>query len=321
MDGRDMSLRKTLLLSASSLLLAMSAAHAEPKVVASIKPVHSLVSAVMEGVGKPDLIVTGAGSPHDYALKPSQAALLEKASLIFWIGHEFEAFLEKPVATIGEKAQSIELIDTPGLRKLAQREGGAFEEHDESNHNGEDHAAKHDDHHEEFDLHFWLDPENAKILTTRIANTLVAADPENASRYEANAKATRAKLDVLSNETSAMLAPVQGKGFIVFHDAYQYFETRFNLPAAGSITVNPEVMPGAERVREIRDKLNKSKALCVFSEPQFTPKTIAVVTEGTDAKHGVLDPLGATLEDGPDLYFNLIRNLAKSMRDCLSRPK
>lgn len=312
-----MSLRRTLLLSASSLLLAISAAHAEPKVVASIKPVHSLVSAVMEGVGKPELIVTGAGSPHDYALKPSQAALLEKAALIFWIGHEFEAFLEKPVATIGEKAQSIELIDTPALHKLAQREGGAFEEHDESHHNGEDHETKH----EEFDLHFWLDPENAKILTTRIANTLGAADPENASRYEANAKATRSKLDVLTNETSTMLAPVQGKGFIVFHDAYQYFETRFNLPAAGSITVNPEVMPGAERVKEIKAKVSNTNALCVFSEPQFTPKTIAVVTEGTDAKYGVLDPLGATLEDGPDLYFNLIRNLAKSMRDCLSRPK
>ena len=320
-----MSLRKTLLLSASTLLLAVSAAHAEPKVVTSIKPVHSLVSAVMEGIGTPDLVVTGAGSPHDYTLKPSQAALLEKAELIFWIGHEFEAFLEKPVATIGEQAQSIELIDTPALRKLAQREGGAFEEHDESHHNGEDHEedheTKHDDEHAEFDLHFWLDTENAKILITRIANTLGAADPENASRYEANAKATRSKLDDLTNETSAMLAPVQGKGFIVFHDAYQYFETRFGLAAAGSITVNPEVMPGAERVREIKAKLNKANALCVFSEPQFTPKIIAVVTEETDAKHGVLDPLGATLEDGPELYFNLIRNLATSMRECLSRPK
>lgn len=317
-----MTPHKTLLLSAVSLLLAVNAAHAEPKVVASIKPIHSLVAAVMEGVGKPDLIVGGAGSPHDYALKPSQASLLENANLIFWVGHEFEAFLEKPVATIGEKARSIELVDTPALRKLAQREGGAFEEHDESHHNGEDHeedhAAKHDDHHEEFDLHFWLDPENAKILTTRIATTLVAADPENASRYEANAEATRSKLDVLSKETSAVLAPVQGKGFIVFHDAYQYFEIRFGLTATGSITINPEIMPGADRVREIQNKVHDSNALCVFSEPQFTPKLIAVVTEGTDARSGVLDPLGATLKDGPDLYFNLIRTMARSVRDCLS---
>ncbi len=320
-----MTPRKTGLLSAFILLLAVSNAHAEPKVVASIKPVHSLVSAVMKGVGKPDLIVTGAGSPHGFALKPSQATLLENAELIFWIGHEFEAFLEKPVATIGEKAVSIELVDTPDLRMLAQREGGAFEEHDETPHTGdgleEDHKIKLDDHREEFNFHFWLDPENAKILTTWIATTLGAADPENASRYEANAKTTRNNLDALINETSAMLAPVQGRPFIVFHDAYQYFESRFNLAAAGSITVNPEVVPGAERVQEIKSKLSRSKALCVFSEPQFAPKVIAVVTEGTHAKSGVLDPLGATLEDGPDLYFNLIRNLAKSMRDCLSRPK
>jgi zinc transport system substrate-binding protein len=258
-------------------------------------------------------------------LKPSQASLLENANLIFWAGHELEAFLEKPVTTIGEKAKSIELIDTPDLRKLAPREGGAFEEHDPIHHHGEEHEegheTDHDEHHEEVDLHFWLDPENAKVLTNRIAGTLIAADPENASRYEANARSTLSKLDALTSETSAMLAPFEGRGFIVFHDAYQYFETRFNLAATGSITTNPEVMPGAERVREIRDKVSRTKTECVFSEPQFTPKLIAVVTEGTDTRSGVLDPLGATLEDGPELYFNLIRNMARSIRDCLSRPE
>lgn len=313
--GPGTPLKRTMMLAVSTLLLTVNAAHAEPKVVTSIKPVHSLVAAVMEGVATPDLIVTGAGSPHDYALKPSQASLLENGDLVFWIGHEFEAFLEKPVATIAERAKSVELIDTPGLRKFAQREGGAYQTHDEKH----SHDHKHD--HEEFDLHFWLDPENAKVLTARIASTLIAADPENANRYETNSKATLDRLDALISETSAALAPVKDKSFIVFHDAYQYFETRFGLSAAGSITVNPGVMPGAERVREIQAKVKKNNAQCVFSEPQFEPKLIDVVTEGTIIRSGVLDPLGATLEDGPALYFNLIRNMATSIRDCLSQPK
>jgi zinc transport system substrate-binding protein len=305
--------RKTLLVAASALLLTANAARADLKVVTSIKPVHSLVSAVMEGVGTPDLIVTGAGSPHNHALKPSQASLLANAGLVFWVGHEMEAFLEKPVATIGEKAKSIELFDTPGLRKLEQREGGAFQAHDHKEKGGHKHN------HEEHDLHFWLDPENAKLMTVMIADTLTAADPGNADQYQTNSMAMLDRLDTLIRETSTELAPVKDGSFIVFHDAYQYFEARFGLSAAGSITVNPEVMPGAERVREIRQKLKKNNVQCVFSEPQFEPKLIEVVTEGTETKPGVLDPLGATLEDGPDLYFTLIRNMAQSFRQCLSK--
>lgn len=305
-------IQKTLLLAVSIVVLMVNSAHAEPKVVASIKPVHSLVSAVMEGVGTPDLIVTGAGSPHNHSLKPSQASLLEKAELIFWIGHEFEAFLEKPVATIGERAKSVELIDTPNLEKLAQREGGAFEAHDE------EHDHRHDHNDEKLDLHFWLDPENAKVMIKEIANTLIAADPANARHYKANSIATLSRLDTLINETSAVMAPVQDKGFIVFHDAYQYFERRFGLSAAGSIVVNPEIMPGAERVREIKARIGEVKARCVFVEPQFEAKLMAVVTEGTEVKSGVIDPLGATLRDGTELYFDLVRKMANSIRGCLS---
>ncbi len=304
--------QKTILAAVSTFALMMSAAYATPKVTTSIKPVHSLVSAVMKGVGTPDLIVTGAGSPHSYALKPSQAVLLEKAELIFWIGHEFETFLEKPVETIGGKAKSVELIDSPGLEKLEQREGGAFGEHDEDHDHGHDHGD------EKLDLHFWLDPENAKAMTSQIANTLIAADPENANRYKVNSMATLKKLDALIKEVSADLALVKGEGFVVFHDGYQYFEKRFGLSAAGSITINPEISPGPQRVREIRTRIGEVNAQCVFAEPQFDAKLIAVVTEGTEMKSGVIDPLGATLKDGAELYFNLIRNMAKSIRGCLS---
>lgn len=311
-------------------------AHAEVRAVASIKPVHSLVAAVMEGVGEPGLIVEGAGSPHTYALKPSQAQMLQDADIVFWVGHELEAFLEKPLETIGTKATAVELLDAHGLKKLGFREGGAFEKHEhedgddhddhesEADHDHDDEEtaeAEHDHEHEHgaFDTHVWLDPENARAMVHEIEETLVKADPENAAKYEANAEAVSARLDALIKEVSADLEPVKDKPFIVFHDAYQYFENRFAVTAAGSITVSPEVMPGAERVGEIRAKVQELDAACVFSEPQFEPKLVTTVTEGTQARAGVLDPLGAELDNGPSLYFELIRNMAASIKSCLSQ--
>lgn len=352
-----MTLARQLLLSASLLVATTAAGHAAPKVVASIKPVHSLVAAVMQGVGEPALIVEGAGSPHTYSLKPSQAKALQEADLVFWIGHELEAFLEKPVETIGTNARAVELIDAHGLIKLPFREGGPFEAHRHGEDEGHDHAAEADGHdhaeehakeehehehahehehehkhetaeaaghdhdddhaHGAFDTHVWLDPENAKAMVSEIAEALAEADPDNAATYEANAASTIARLEALHTDIDARLAPVRGKGFIVFHDAYQYFEKRFDISASGSITVSPEVMPGAERVAEIKGRISELGATCVFSEPQFEPKLIQVVTEGTPARAGVLDPLGAELADGPDLYFGLIDGLATSMQECL----
>lgn len=335
-----MTLARTLLLSASLLVATSAAGHAAPKVVASIKPVHSLVASVMQGVAEPQLIIEGAGSPHTYSLRPSQARALQEADLIFWIGHELEAFLEKPVETIGTGAKSIELIDAHGLVKLPFREGGAFEGHDHGEHGGEhghaDHDEdKHDDHaghdhdethghddghghaHGAFDAHIWLDPENAKAMVSEIAEALSAADPDNAAAYEANAAKTVERIETMRTDIDARLTPLRGKGFIVFHDGYQYFEKRFGVTASGSITVSPEVMPGAERVAEIKARIGELGATCVFAEPQFEPKLIQVVTEGTDARSGVLDPLGAELADGPDLYFGLIDGLASSMEQCL----
>ena len=125
------------------------------------------------------------------------------------------------------------------------------------------------------------------------------------------------KLDALTKEIEADLKPIRDRGYVVFHDAYQYFEKRFGLSAVGSITVSPEVLPGAERVSELRDKVESLNASCVFSEPQFEPKLVKTITENTDAGTGVLDPLGANIKDGPELYFTLIRNMAKSLKDCL----
>ena len=321
-----MNAAKTLLPIAASLLLsallvgtAATAADA-PKVVVSIKPIHSLVAAIMQGVGTPDLIVDGAASPHTYALKPSNARSLQEAKVVFWVGPGMEAFLQKPLAALGSNATIVELDDAPGITKLKFREGGAFEPHDDGDEHeaSDDHAHGHNHDHGEFDTHLWLDPHNAKAMVSEITTSLVAADPVNALTYQANQKALNDKLDALDTEIASTLAPVKDKPFIVFHDAYQYFEHRYGVRVSGSITVSPETIPGAQRVAEIHSKVADLGATCVFAEPQFEPKLVNVVLEGTSAKSGTLDPEAATLPQGPDLYFDLMRGIASSLKACLS---
>lgn len=325
---------------ASAAVLCGGPAWALDGVVASIKPVHSLVAAVMEGVGEPELLVKGAASPHAYALRPSEARALEQAKVVFWVGEGMETFLARPLETLGGNARVVELVKAHDLVELDFREGGPFEAHDHGDHEGHDHAHGHDqddgddhdggdDHaheghgheghdHGAIDMHLWLDPSNAKAFVHEIEEALSAADPDNAATYEANADALNEKLDALIAETDAALAPVRGRGFVVFHDAYQYFENRFDIQAAGSITVSPEAIPGAQRLTDIRAKVAELGATCIFAEPQFEPRLISVVAEGTQARTGVLDPLGADLEDGPELYFELIRNLTTSLTTCLA---
>ena len=315
---------KSALLASTFLFTSAAVATADVKVVASIKPVHSLVASVMQGVSEPSLLVKGAGSPHTYSLKPSQAKELQAADIVFWMSHDLEAFLENSIESIAKNAKAVSLMDSHGLMKLNFREGGAFDAHD---HGHDDHGDdKHDDHghdkhdehgHDEVDPHVWLDPQNAKSLVHEIEEHLAEIDPSNAAKYEANAKAVMKKLDALTKEIEADLKPIRDRGYVVFHDAYQYFEKRFGVSAVGSITVSPEVLPGAERVSELRDKVKSLNASCVFSEPQFEPKLVKTITENTDAGTGVLDPLGANIQDGPELYFTLIRNMAKSLKDCL----
>ena len=293
----------------------------------------------MEGTGTPTLIVEGAGSPHTYALKPSQARRLQEADLVFWVGNTLEPFLQKPLESIASKATTVTLMDADGLNQITFREGSAFDAHGHDDHKGHDDHDEHDDHkghddhdehddhkghddhddhaHGAYDPHIWLDPINAKVLVHDIEEALVASDPANAAIFKANADRIMANLDALVAEIDATLDPVKSQGFIVFHDAYQHFEQRFGMSAVGSITVSPEVLPGAERVRELQEKVRGSNASCVFSEPQFEPKLVATITENTDAGTGVLDPLGASLKNGPDLYFNLIRGMAASFKGCL----
>jgi zinc transport system substrate-binding protein len=323
------------LMASVAIAAAASGATAAPDVVVSIKPVHSLVAAIMRGVGEPQLIVDGAASPHTYNLRPSNARKLEKADVVFWVGPGLEAFLEKPLEALASKATVVELEDAKGLEKLPFREGGPFEAHDHGDEgheahdghaeeegahdHGHDHAEGHEDHdHGAYDTHLWLDPANAKAMAQTIETALIAADAGNAATYQANTKKLIDDLDALDAELKETVKPVKDKPFIGFHDAYQYFEHRYGVKTVGSITVSPETLPGADRVKQMQEKVRQLGATCVFAEPQFEPKLISVITEGTAAKSATLDPEAATLEPGPDLYFKLMRGIAGSLKDCLS---
>ena len=327
------------ILSILSLLTFISPANAETKVVASIKPIHSLASYLMDGVSEPGLIVDGYASPHSFAMKPSHAKMLQEADLIFWVGEDMESFLEKPLKSIAKKAEKIELMEIKGLNKLKFRERNIFDDHDDHGHDDEhkedghdDHAKKEDDHghddehkedghddheghaHGEYDPHIWLDPSNAKVILKEMAEHLIEKDQKNTSIYKSNLKKALKELDKLTKDVKSDL----NKEFksIVFHDAYQYFEKRFDINVMGAFTVNPDVMPGAEQLAEIREIIEHDKVSCVFSEPQFNPDIINAVAKDMNISTGVLDPLGATLDPGKDLYFDLISNMSKSFKGC-----
>ena len=322
-----------------SLLTIFTPANAEIKVVTSIKPIHSLASYLMDGVGKPDLIVDGFNSPHGFSMKPSHAKMLQNADLIFWIGEDLESFLEKPLNSIAKKAEKIELIEIKGLNVLKFRERNIFDEHDHDDHakkeddhddhddhakkedDHDDHAKKEDDHddheghgHGEYDPHVWLDPINAKVILKEMTEHLIENDSKNAPTYKSNLDKALKDIDKLTMDVMTELN--ESTSSIVFHDAYQYFEKRFNVKILGAFTVNTDVMPGAEQLSEIREIIEHDKVKCIFSEPQFNPDIIKVVAKDMNIKTGVVDPLGATLNPGKDLYFDLIRNMSASFKGC-----
>jgi zinc transport system substrate-binding protein len=281
--------------------------------VASIKPIHSLLAGVMAGAGTPALLVKGHASPHSFALKPSDAMTLESARIVFWAGPSLERFLLRPLAS-AEK--TVALLETPGLTLLPVRHGGLWEAHEHEHAEAAEHAEALEE--AELDGHFWLDPSNAKLVAERMARELAAVDPDHAALYAENAAALVRRLDALDAELAAILAPVADRPFIVFHDAYQYFERHYRLAGAGSITLDPEQPPGAETLAAIRDRLAEGGAVCAFHEPQYPASLVETVTEGTGARVGELDPEGAALADGPELYFTLLRNLARSLARCLA---
>lgn len=293
---------------ASTMLLTTSlSALAAPKVVVSIVPLHSLVAGVMRGVGEPELLLKGVNSEHQASYSPQQIADLGHADVVFIIGDNLEVKLGEISGTDAVNGKAfVKLNLAKDIIKHDIREGGTWDVDGDEPDTGNT-----------VDPHLWLDPENAKAMTIAIAAALSQADASNAATYNANAAKEIAALDALETEIKTALEPVKGKPFIVFHDAYQYFERRFGMTAVGSISDYTATPPSAARLEEIITKIKSTNAVCAFREPQYSDAAFKVVTEGSATRLGVLDPIGAKLTPGSQAYFDLLRDVTKNLKDCL----
>ena len=314
-------LKKAIIFVIAPLLFSFSA-KADIKVVTTIKPLHSLISSVMEGVGEPSLIIEGTSNPHTFVFKPSHAQMLEEADIVFWIGEDLEAFMEKPLDSLADNATKISFMELSSIEKLKFREENIFDDHDDHGHDDhdghEDEHEGHDDHdghnHGEFDAHIWLDPSNAIKMVLEISHELSEADPDNAAKYEQNENKTIASLNNLIDEINSSIP--KDASYVVFHDAYQYFENRFGVSSAGALTLNPDVLPGAKQIDAIQDLIQDKNIKCIFSEPQYNPKIIETLAADMKISTGIMDPLGAFIDQGPEMYQNLILDIANSLKDC-----
>ncbi len=318
---------------------------AAPEVLVSLKPVHSLVAGVMGNAEPPaKLLLPATASPHLYQMRPSDARALQNADLVIWVGETMETFLVRPIATIGNDALSLELSELPGMRLLPTREGGIWEHEDEDHGDeDEDHGDEEDGHdeegridededhgdeedhgedghdheHGEFDMHLWLDPANARRIVEAAAEALSRVDPDNREVWQGNAAQVVARIDAKADELHGRLALVQDRPFVVFHDAYGYFEQAFGLRGFGAIAVDPSRPTGARRIAELRKALTEGGVACVFTEPQFEPDLVQTLIEGTDVRTATLDPIGTSLEAGPDAWFGMMEDLALAFESCL----
>jgi len=316
---------------------AVGCAHADDlRIVTTIKPVHALASQVLDGIATPKLLIKGAASPHVYALKPSDAEAVHHAQLFVRIAAWVEPFTEKIISALPASVHVLTLMEADGLELLSLRGSGAFETHDhgDAHHDDDSNHEEHSDHghadehdHEKDhdkakdssanDPHIWLDPENAADMVRALVAELQRIAPQYKVQLAKNGDAAIARLAKLKNDLKTKIDPIKSARFIVFHDAFQYFENRFGLQAAGAITLHPEAPPSGKRLKEIRQKIKQASAQCVFSEPQFNAKRITTVVEGTNAKTGVLDPIGFNAPQGPDAYDFMMHHLADSFVACL----
>ena len=301
-------------LPALALLLTHPAAAEPPKVIVSIKPLHSLVAAAMDGVGTPELLVKTSADPHSYTLKPSEAQALSAAQLVVWAGPGVETFLEKPLAALAGKAKVVRLDRERGLKLMKAREGGLWEGEEAA------HGHKHDHKHGEIDGHVWLDPDNAAGIVRAAVRELSLLDKDNAAKYAANGEKTLAALTALDADLKRQLAPIKARRFIVSHDSIQYFEKRYGLAAAGSITISPERPPSARRLYDIRARIVRDRVVCVFGEPQVPDTMVKTAVEGTKARTGTIDTDGGLgVAPGKDAYFTIMRNIAGALAACLGQ--
>ena len=292
-------------------------------IITTIKPIDSLVSAVVGDTGKTISLIPSETSPHEFRLKPSDARALQNGNIIFYISPHLETSIVKVFETLPKNIKIINLMEETGIEHLSIRDNEAWElhdHHDDKKHDDHDkHAQKdeHDDHKSKDDVHIWLDPENAVKIIKKVNTELSFFFPENAKIYDKNATKIINKIKSLKKQLKKELLPIKEKPYIVFHDAYQYFEKTFQLNAVGSIALEDDIASSPKQISFIKNKIIKSKASCIFQEPQFDNKLVKTVIEGTQAKIGTLDPLGFGIKEKEDFYLQLLRNMSKNLKECL----
>lgn len=304
-----------------------------PTVATDIAPIHSLVAQVMGDLGAPTLLMEKGASPHNYAMRPSEAKNLQRADVVFWTGDALAPWLGEAISTLAPNAVSEPLIELDAGVKIEFREGLTFEDHDHEDGEGHDHDEDHHDDHDEhqdhdeheghddhdhsgIDPHAWLDPQNAIVWLDFIAKTLSDLDGENAQIYADNAAEGAVQLTALIERLQEQLADEHDIKFVVFHDAYHYFEARFGLSAMGAISLGDAAAPSPARISELQTLITEKGVDCVLSEPQFNAGLVKTLLAGTSAHSGVIDPLGQGIEAGPDFYAQLIQGVADSFDAC-----
>ncbi|WP_018140687.1 zinc ABC transporter substrate-binding protein ZnuA [Thioalkalivibrio sp. ALJ7] len=333
----------TSLVTVLALTVPASALADKPRIVATILPIHSIVAALAGDAYEVELLVPANASPHGYSMRPSEARRLQNADMVVWVGPDMETFLERPLRRSGNR-EIVSLMDDLDLELKPTREGGVWEHdhhdhghdddhghedghgHDHNDHGHEhdhghdhnDHGHEHDHHHGHYDAHIWLSPVLVRSITEQLADRMMGWDPERADTIASNRDALLERIDDLDDQLAQQLEPIRDRAFIVFHDAYQYFEQHYGLTAAGSISIDPSRSPGARRISELRERVADGDVVCLFTEPQFRPALAETVSEGTDTRLGILDPVGSDLEPGPDAWFELMRGMADSLEECLT---
>ena len=300
--------------------------HAAPlrsgDVVVSIKPLYGLISPIMQGVTQPELLISGHNSVHGTQLKPSQAGMVHQAKIIFYIDKNMESFLNHTFESLPKTTKSYAMTDIKNIKLLNIRQSGAWENHtDEHNEHGHDKHNEHDDHakHDEisYDKHIWLNPENAKKIVLFASKILGQNDPENSKLYAKNAQNMIEKIDMMNKHITQNMNGLNDKPFIVFHDAYQYFEDYYDLNATGSIIFEPSQDIKPKRIMALKDKIKNTGAICVFREPYFSDKFINILQDNVKINSQTLDPEATSLEPSNTLYFDMMYSISDNIKKCL----
>ncbi|WJD48829.1 MULTISPECIES: zinc ABC transporter substrate-binding protein ZnuA [unclassified Enterobacter] len=308
--------KNTLLCAAvSAALWAGLSTGANAAVVTSLKPIGFIASAIADGVTNTEVLLPDGASEHDYALRPSDVKRLQSADLVVWVGPDMEAFMQKTTQKIPQ-AKQVVMAELPGVKPLLMK-GAEEDEHEHEGGHDHDENGDHHHHHGEYNMHIWLSPDVARLAAVAIHQKLVEVMPQSRAKLDANLKDFEAQLAQTDEQVGKELAPLKGKGYFVFHDAYGYFEKHYGLTSLGHFTVNPEIQPGAQRLHEIRTQLVEQKATCVFAEPQFRPAVIEAVARGTSVRMGTLDPLGTSIKLSKASYPQFLTQLANQYSGCL----